>query len=84
MSDLTPPPEPAGGQETEPPDLRLALNATIRLLDDIGHTRQLDDDLTLRVFAVRAVLHRLRHHLENNPKGRGRLRRWWLTLGAKP
>lgn len=62
------PPEPPDGQDG-PPDLRTALIAIVRLLDDV-HTflaqHHGDDDagrLLLRTIAVRRGVIRLREHL---------------------
>lgn len=60
-----PPIEPAEGQDPTPPDVLLAVNATLRLLDDIRADDTLADDLLLRLVALRLALRRLRKHLRN-------------------
>jgi hypothetical protein len=61
----TPPPELPGGQESELPDLRLALVVAVALLTDIEPTlREREPELFLRLVAVRSVLRRLRAHIE--------------------
>jgi hypothetical protein len=62
--------EPDEGQESEPPNLALALLVSVVLLEDLRdfveeHTRHHDDPLVLRVAAVVAVLHRIREGLNN-------------------
>lgn len=61
----TRPSDPPDGQD-DPPDLRTALVATIRLLRDVRERleeRPEDHDLALRSHAVRRALIRLRAHL---------------------
>jgi hypothetical protein len=60
------PPELPGGQESELPDIRLALSVTVTLLGDLEPVvaRGSDPELVLRLVAVRSVLRRLRAHLE--------------------
>lgn len=59
-----PPPELPGGQESEVPDLRLALVVTIALLSDVEPVLRTEPELLLRLAAVRSVLRRLRAHVE--------------------
>lgn len=63
---MTPgPPEPRDGQETDPPDVDLALKAAIRLLRDVADRfgdSDGDADLRLRSLALRAALVRLYRH----------------------
>lgn len=61
----TRPPDPPGGQD-DPPDVRTAVHATLRILDEIVDRGVLADDheLFLRVAAIRSALNRLRRHLE--------------------
>lgn len=67
--------EPPEGQDPEPPDLLLAVIATIRLLRDItGRLEREHDetdveaaDLLLRISAVASVLRRVRDRLEEGP-----------------
>lgn len=56
------PTEPPDGQD-DPPDLRTALVAAIKLLHDVGQ-RLSDEDLGLRSRALRNALIRLRDHLD--------------------
>lgn len=60
----TAPEEPQGGQETEPPDLRLMVLALITLLQDLDlaarQRRPLGTDEGLRILALLAVLRRFR------------------------
>lgn len=66
--------ERADGQDPEPPSLRLALIATVRLLNDVRaylepSARVGDDDaadLLLRSAAVASVLHRMRRRLDED------------------
>ena len=60
----TPPPELPGGQESELPDLRLALLVGIALLTDIEPELHEHPELLLRLVAVRSVLRRLRNHID--------------------
>lgn len=64
------PPEPRGGQD-DPPEVRPAVHATIRLLSEIVERRILDEDheLLLRVEALRSALSRLRRRLEAEAGG---------------
>lgn len=59
------PPEPPAGQD-EPPDVRTAVHATVRILDEILTRHALDEhpDLLLRVTALESALDRLRRNLE--------------------
>lgn len=60
-----PPPELPGGQETELPELRLALLVAVALLTDIEPVlREREPELLLRLTAVRSVLRRLRAHID--------------------
>jgi hypothetical protein len=59
------PPEPPDGQESDPPDEKLALAVTITLLTDVEPVlRERDPELVLRLIAIRQVLRRLRKHLD--------------------
>jgi len=61
MTETEPPPELPDGQESEPPDLRLALVVAIVLFSDLEPVlRDREPDLLLRLIAVRQVLRRLR------------------------
>lgn len=76
MADVDPhaldPFEPDGGQDDEPPDLRLALVVAIKLLRALHTYLDPDephgdrDDLRLRIAAVRHVLVRVHAHLEDS------------------
>ena len=60
----SPPPEPTIGQDDEEPNLRLALLVTRQLLNDVEPRLPIeDDDLRLRLAAVRSVLRRLQEGL---------------------
>jgi hypothetical protein len=76
------PPEHPQGQETEPPDVPLAVKATIKLLNDIAERGRVDDDLMLRLLALRAALRRLRDHLEQQNKQTG-VRAWLRAQASK-
>jgi len=72
------PPEHPGGQDDDPPDLLLALVATLTLLSDVRDRldRERDDraaDLRLRISAIAAVLARLRDLEGDGPMGPARL-----------
>jgi hypothetical protein len=62
-----PPTEPLTGQDPDPPDVRLAVLATIRLLNDLHPILRREDhpDELLRLVALRSALTRLRRHLEH-------------------
>lgn len=64
----TPPPEPRGGQDDEPPDVRLAVVVAVLLLRDLADLldgdREDAADLRRRLGAVLTVLVRVRRHLE--------------------
>lgn len=79
------PPEPRGGQDDEPPDVLLAVRAVIRLFDDIDQRGGLDNDLLLRLLALRAALNRLRKHLErdDDDESERRVLRWLRALQNK-
>ena len=60
-----PPPEFPGGQETDPPDMRLTLVVGVQLLTDIEPVLLRDHhELLLRLHAVRSVMRRLRDRLD--------------------
>lgn len=71
LNDLDPY-EPPGGQDDEPPDLRLAVTVVVRLLMDLNdrleREHREDDaetaDLLLRLAAVLSVMRRVRTQLE--------------------
>lgn len=59
------PPEPPDGQD-DPPDVRTAVHATVRILAVVLDRRALDShpDLLLQVSALHHALARLRERLE--------------------
>lgn len=66
----TPPPEYPEGQESDPPEIHLAVSATIALLEDLRDRRlrlMTRDDL-LRIRALLAVMRRLHTRFEGEPR----------------
>lgn len=65
----TRPPERPGGQETDAPDVDLAIRAAILLLGDLNGKRLLREDDRLRIAALLAALKRLRDHRQQEGGG---------------
>lgn len=59
----TRPPEPPDGQD-DPPDVRTAIHAVVRVFDELHERHDLDPDLVLRIAALRSALARLRTRLD--------------------
>ena len=64
---VEPPLEPRGGQD-DPPDVRTAVRAVLRLLADVSAALEEQADppreLLLRVYAHRSALNRLRRRMD--------------------